>query len=496
MTHVADDLLRVARHCANAPFFIDVGGEPYTYGDILGLARMFAGSLCASEVGPGDRVLLLLPNGVDYLAAYYGTLLVGATAVGLHTETPPQAFVNVVSNCSPKLCVFDPDRQYLCSPKTVVDRAYPVRDLLKAGAYDGPPVGDGNTVAQIIYTSGTTGKPKGVMLSHAALHANTSGIVEYLGLQSGDRIGVLLDFVYSYGNSLLHTHCRVGGSLALVGDLTFPAQVLARLHDRKCTGLSGVPSTFALLLDRGHVPGRSFPSLRYLTCAGGGLPVANLRRLQQAFAGVEIFLMYGQTEACARLSYLPAQELERRPNSIGKGMSGVTLEVLDSAGRRVAVGQEGEIVASGKNLMSGYWGDSEATSEVLRQGKLWTGDLAVTDEEGFIYITGRKSDLVKVGAYRVHPAEIEEAILSLPGVYECVVLGIPDKTWGETLIACFPPGAAPSIVQVRKHLRDQLPEFKWPRQVVEVEKIPRTPSGKARRRELAEILISQNTVAN
>ncbi len=222
--------------------------------------------------------------------------------------------------------------------------------------------------------------------------------------------------------------------------------------------------------------------------------MANLRRLQDAFPGVEIFLMYGQTEASARLSYLPPQELYRRPNSVGKGMTGVTLEVLDLAGRPVAVGQEGEIVASGENLMTGYWGEPEDTRRVLRDKRLWTGDQATVDEEGFIYITGRRSDLIKMGAYRVHPTEIEEAIVSFVGVHECVVVGVPDKTWGETIVACFPSGTAPSIVELRKHLRDRLPKYEWPRHVVAVEKIPRTASGKAKRRELAEILIKENMI--
>jgi acyl-CoA synthetase (AMP-forming)/AMP-acid ligase II len=207
---------------------------------------------------------------------------------------------------------------------------------------------------------------------------------------------------------------------------------------------------------------------------------------------VEIFLMYGQTEASARLSYLPTEELKRRPKSIGKGMPGVLLEVLNSAGSPAGVGEEGEIVACGENLMSGYWGDSEATRQALRDGKLWTADLATVDEEGFIHITGRRSDLIKTGAYRVHPEEIEETIVSMDGVHECVVVGVPDETWGETIVACFLEGTSPPIADIRKHLRGVLPEYKWPRDVVEVEELPRTTSGKPKRRELVKMLISGN----
>jgi acyl-CoA synthetase (AMP-forming)/AMP-acid ligase II len=169
-------------------------------------------------------------------------------------------------------------------------------------------------------------------------------------------------------------------------------------------------------------------------------------------------------------------------------MPGVTLEVCDPNGVPVAVGIEGEIVASGDNLMSGYWNDPQTTAEVLRDGRLWTGDLAKIDAEGFIFITGRRSDLIKSGAYRVHPKEIEEAIVSIAGVHECVVVGMPHELWGEVIVACFAAGNAPTLAAIRKHLRGVLPEYKWPRQVYEVEKLPRTASGKPKRRELASML--------
>ncbi len=488
MSHIAEDLLLRARNTPDAPFLIEESGRVCTYGDVAAAARRFAGALRHRGVVAGDRVLLLIPNGFDYLFTYYGTLIAGGIVVGLQPRTIGPDLAHVTSNCQPRLCVTGPDRQAsepILPPECEIVRS---GDLLQGPGYGGEPIGGDREIGQIIYTSGTTGKSKGVMLSHDALRANTSGIVEYLGLTSMDRIGVLLDVVYSYGNSLLQTHCRVGASLALLGGLAFPARSVDLLEERNCTGLSGVPSTFALLLQRGYMEGRAFPALRYLTCAGGALPAANLRRLQRLLPRVGVFLMYGQTEASARLSYLPPSQLDRRPNSIGKGMPGVTLEVLDPDGRPVKPGAEGEIVASGENLMTGYWGDREATCQTLRQGKLWTADLATVDEEGFIHITGRRSDLIKTGAYRVHPSEIEDAIIAMDGVHECVVVGAPDAVWGEIVVACFREGASPSLAEIRRHLRRLLPEYKWPREVLEVEVIPRTASGKPRRRELARQL--------
>ena len=144
--------------------------------------------------------------------------------------------------------------------------------------------------------------------------------------------------------------------------------------------------------------------------------------------------------------------------------------------------------------MSGYWKDTEATLAVMRGGKLWTGDLGVVDGDGFITITGRSSDLIKVGAFRLHPLEVEEAIVLMPGVHECTVVGVPDPIWGESLVACFPRGSVPSLNDIRKHLRGILPEYKWPRHVAEVDDIPRTSSGKIRRRELAAQLVVDTDV--
>lgn len=479
--HVADDLLRNASNSGFAPLLFPESGAPVGYAEIAMASRRVAQRLGDIGVLPGDRVLLVLPNGADYLAGYYGTLLVGAIAVTLPSLTPAE-MERIIGDSRPAAAIVSPRGQW-----DFAGVGFPLLVAPEFGevAREGPPAGGGSEVAQIIYTSGSTGRPKGVMLSHRSLIANTSSIVEYLGLDSTDRVGVLLDFVYSYGNSLLHTHVRVGGSLALLGNLSFPALACQLLAARECTGLSGVPSTFALLLQRGGLGERSFPALRYVTCAGGALPQVHLRRLRDALPGVDIVLMYGQTEASARLSYLPVDQLESRPTSIGRGIPGVALGVVRPDGTPVRPGEEGEIVALGDNLMTGYWNDPSGTSKALNGGRLWTGDLATVDEEGFIFITGRRSDLIKSGAYRVHPQEIEEAIREMAGVREVVVVGVPDEVWGERLVACFPADAMPDPATLRRHLRTRLPEHKWPKEFIGVDDLPRTRSGKPRRRELA-----------
>jgi acyl-CoA synthetase (AMP-forming)/AMP-acid ligase II len=349
---------------------------------------------------------------------------------------------------------------------------------------------DADSVAQIIYTSGTTGRPKGVMLSHGSLLANTDSIVEYLELQESDRVQVILPFFYSYGNSLLLTHFRVGGTLVLADQFVFLQGIVSQMIREKVTGFSGVPSSFAMLERYSKFFVTPLESLRYVTCAGGALPTAMIGRLQEAFPHTETVIMYGQTEASARLSYLPPQELPQKLGSIGKGIPNVTLSVLNEQGQPVALGEIGEIVAEGSCLMKGYWHNEEETQRVLKEGRLHTGDLATRDEDGFIFIVGRQSDTIKYGSYRIHPAQIEEVLSTCPGVEQVAVTGFPDDTVGEIIVASIVqgPGHELSSTDLLQYAKQFLPTYKLPQRVLFVKDLPKTSSGKIKRAQLRDMV--------
>jgi long-chain acyl-CoA synthetase len=485
-------------------------GQETTYGELLKRADALAGWLGRQGIRTGDRVALLLENSAEYVSCYLGVQRAGGVVVALNPQTTADELVYHLEHCVPRTIIVGessvgvlqealstvkerPRVLYSNEPKSL-ENAEGVAGTLLAQvwrAQDEPQVGVPSLdhLAQIIYTSGTTGRPKGVTLSHRNIAANCCSILSYLELTRSDSVLVTLPFFYSYGNSLLFTHLAAGGKLVLASDFVFWNRVLDLMETEQVSGFSGVPSSFAMLLHRSDFRKRSFRHLRYLTCAGGGLAPAVSARVREVVPHAKLFLMYGQTEATARLSTLLPEQCEVKPNSIGQGIAGVTLEVVDETGEPVAAGEVGEIVARGDNLMVGYWNDEEATCQVLRPEGLRTGDLAVRDEEGDLFIVGRKSDLIKSGSYRLNPQEIEQVILELEGVAEVAVVGLPDEIWGESPVAFIVPASGSENLQtdeVIRHCRGRLPRYKQIREARQVEALPKTPSGKIKRAEISE----------
>jgi acyl-CoA synthetase (AMP-forming)/AMP-acid ligase II len=336
-------------------------------------------------------------------------------------------------------------------------------------------------LAAIMYTSGTTGAPKGVALGHGNFAANTDAILDYLQLGPADRMVSVLPFHYAYGASLLHTHIAAVASLVLEPNLVFPHAVVDTIERSCATGFSGVPSTFALLLDRGVLQGRRLDSLRYVTQAGGAMSPAQAERLRRALPSARLFVMYGQTEATARLTYLPPEHLDARPGSVGRALRGVEIEIRGEEGRVLAPGHDGEVWVRGGNVMAGYWNDPVATAAVLRDGWLRTGDVGRVDADGYLYLAGRRSDIIKTGAHRVHPLEIEEALLELPWVAEVAVTGVDDPVLGQVIKAHVVASGAGDANAVRAHCRARLAPHKVPRLVEFVPSLPKTLSGKIHR---------------
>ncbi len=477
-----------------------------SYAELWEQVRAVAGFLRRDGLQAGDRVAILLKNSLEYIAAYYGVLAAGGVAVALNNHAKSRDLANWLQHCGAGWLVADAQHPEL--QQTISCAGAGVRLVLAGSGGEASPTGAatwqellrepvqepdlsrlrGSDTAAIIYTSGTTGQPKGVTLSHGNLISNVRSILEYLRLTAQDRILNVLPFHYSYGNSVLHTHLAAGGTLILEDNLMFPHQVLTSLARERATGFSGVPSTFAILLSRTRLENHDLSSLRYLTQAGGAMAPAMVQRLRNAVPHAELFVMYGQTEATARLAWLPPEMLDAKPGSIGIAIPGVRLELRDEQGRPVAAGETGEIWASGPNIMQGYWRDPEQTRRVLQDGWLRTGDLAHRDEDGYLYIDGRSSEMIKTGANRVSPKEIEEVIMELEGVEEAAVVGVSDELLGQVIKAVVVPrpDARIEIKQIRAHCWRHLAMYKVPKFIEFASELPRTASGKVRRFLLAE----------
>ena len=493
------------------------GARSFTYGEVHKAAMGVAAGLLDFGMEPGFRGALLNDDPFDYIVAYFGILLAGGIVVGLNTQTSDSSLAYVLNDC--QASVLFTARKFARYAEAVLPQVASLQMLVITGdaknvqqggrqctpynfsdlcerqplAESGLPFRSSCDFAQIIYTSGTTGKPKGVVLRHANLIANTHSIVSYLNLQPTDRVMVVLPFFYSYGNSIMLTHVAVGGSLVVNQSFLYPNVILQQMLDHEVTGFSGVPSTYALLLNRSSVASSSFPRLRYLTQAGAAMSPEMARRLKVVFPGTRIFIMYGQTEAGARLSYLDPHEIERKPGSIGKAIPGVELTLRDKTGQPVPSGEVGEIVARGENIMAGYWNRPEETKEVLRPEGLWTGDLARSDDEGFLSIVSRKSDLIKSGSHRIGPKEIEDVLSEHVAVHEVAVIGIPDEILDERICACIVlrPGCECSEKELKVHCKKLLPQYKIPHNIIFVGDLPKTTSGKIQKNELRVLVSTQ-----
>ncbi len=414
-----------------------VGKEEINYKDLYSSSLQLA-TWINEMVGTDKHIILLSVNNLFFLKVYLAIIKSGNICIPLDPGIEKENYRYIHELTEPKLIFLTREvekRLELNSdqawyPDTLPSSAENYTDEIPGSEFDR------ERCAEIIFTSGSTGKPKGVMISHKNLIANTSSIVEYLQLTQDDRMLVVLPFYYCYGLSLLHTHLRVGGSIVFNNSFIFLGGVLKSLVDYKCTGFAGVPSHFQILLRKSDsFKQTSFPDLKYVTQAGGKLAPVFIDEFRQAHPEVRFIVMYGQTEATARLSWLPPEVYDRRKGSMGKGIPGVELKVVNEKGELIKPGETGEVIARGDNIMMGYFADEEGTKNAIRNGWLYTGDLGTVDEDGYIYLTARSKEIIKVRGKRISPKEIEAVILALPEVIDCTIEGIEDEIEGEMLKA-------------------------------------------------------------
>jgi amino acid adenylation domain-containing protein len=470
-----------------------------SYGELDRLANRFANMFASHGVRRGDRVVIAGDNSIDFIAAYFGAMRAGAVSVPLPAGPRNDRFAKALADCQPVACVVDTSLmadpvcgQALTSVRSVF--VYPHRGAWRnqamppggielgtalQAADDAPPAVRliDLDLAAIIYTSGSTGEPRGVMLTHRNIATNTRSIVQYLRLTAADRVMCVLPFYYVYGLSLLHTHVYAGGSLVIENRFAYPSVVLRGMREHRVTGFAGVPSTFTLLMTRPELTGEDLSSLRYVTQAGGAMPASKISQWRERVPHVPFYVMYGATEASARLTYLDPSALERKLGSIGRAIPNVDIRVFREDGRPAETGETGELVARGSNISCGYWNDASGTNERFSPMGYRTGDLGYVDDEGYIFLVGRRHDMIKTGAHRVGPKEIEDVICQHPEVQEAAVVGEPHEILGEAPVAFVVPVEAAKLdtESLRAFCHQHMASYKIPVRFVVVEQLPRIP---------------------
>ena len=491
VTTLHDLLLRPAAGTPDAVAVADAAGS-LSYAALDAASRAVAGRLIDGGVSPGDRVVLALENSRWFVAAYLGVLRAGAVAVPLAPGQRSDRIAIAADDCTPTGAIVDrATAPHLAGRAIAVSiEAGDLERIASATSGVTLPAVDAEDLAAIIYTSGSTGAPRGVMLSHANLVANTQSILDYLPITATDRAMLVLPLFYVYGLSVLHTHLAAGASIVIDNRFAFPNAVLTAMQQQAVTSFAGVPSTYAILLDRSAIRKTPLPALRYVTQAGGAMPPARVREWLEAVPGVPMFLMYGATEAGARLAYLDPSELPRRIGSIGRAIPGVELSVIREDGSPAAVGDVGELIARGANIARGYWQQPQETAQAFIDGAYRTGDLAYQDADGFFFLVGRRKEFLKIGAHRVGPWEIEHALAEHPAVAEAAVIGVPHDLLGEAAVACIVArdGMPVSDADLARWCRGRLPEYKVPVRILMRDALPRTASGKLDRPALAEAI--------
>jgi long-chain acyl-CoA synthetase len=469
-------------------------GRSYSYGELRAAAGRLAAELAALDLPRGSHVGLVGPNSFFWVAAYLAAMK-GHVAVPLPARLSPAELAQRcrLADCAAVLM----DRR---QPRGHVDALAGWMPVVTDDClYDGGPACwpdddavDPDSDAALMFTSGTTATPRAVRVTHRNIAANTGSIISYLELCRSDRMLVVLPFSYCFGLSLLHTHLRGGGSLVVCNGFTLPETAVDMIEQERCTGLAGVPSVFQLLLRASSFASRDLPSLRHVQQAGGELAPALVDELLAARCRARVFVMYGQTEATARLSYLPPEQLGEKRGSIGRAVPGVELRVVDDHGDPVPAGVTGEIVARGDNVSPGYYKDPEATARKFPDGVLRTGDVGFADPDGHLFLVDRLDDFIKPWGLRVSSQEIESCALDLHDLVSAAAVGVPDPEAGEAvaLVATVRAGSTVTPDDVLAFLRGRLDRHKLPRSVHLVDSLPLTAAGKVSKSQLRDRLRS------
>jgi amino acid adenylation domain-containing protein len=487
-----------------------VGDVRMSYLEVTHYASRLAHALQARGVRRGDRVAIFMDNTWQCAASIYGVLLAGGVFVAINAQTKHDKLAFILHDSDSSVLLSEP---HLARVFATVAEQMPSLQVLCTHEAKGLPAGVENLdevlvnmpttpppqsaitldLAVLIYTSGTTGDPKGVMHTHQSLLFVLDSIHEYLGFTHDDRLFSALPLNFGYGLFQWFSAVRAGATLVLERSFTYPAQVFHQMNNEAVTSFACVPTVFALMLAHDAKQPLHFPSVRILTNAAAALPVEFISGIHRLFPNARLYKMHGQTE-CIRCAYLDPDLADSKPDSVGHAIPGTELLLLDANGRAVAQGEVGTLYVRGSHVMRGYWKLPEKTAEVLVPAELSgefmlkSGDLFKQDADGDLYFVARSDEIIKSRGEKVSPAEVENAIYSLPAVQEVVVAGIPDALLGQAVCAfvVVRDGETLSIQQIKHICNERLENYMVPKHVLLLSELPRTANGKLSRKLIME----------
>ena len=485
------------------------GEERLPYAEVARRVAGLATGLREAGLERGDRVGIYLDASVAQTLSIFGISQAGGVYVPVNGVLFPEQVAFIARDCGMKGLITTPEKlaplaealkevpslQFIVvvGGSGLVDSPVTVHDFEGWCALT-PPTGwreraIDKDLAAILYTSGSTGKPKGVMLSHAQVMAGSSIVSTYLEITEADRILAVLPFSFDAGMNQLMTAFQQGATLVLI-NFVFAREVVRTLIRERVTGLAGVPTFWSLLAQpTSGLHKQPLPDLRYITNTGGAMPQTVLGVLRGALPSTRIFLMYGLTEAF-RSTYLPPEELDRRPTSIGKAIPDTEILVINERGGLCGPGEVGELVHRGPTVSLGYWGHPDLTAKVLRPNPLlppeiadvvcYSGDYVKMDEEGYLYFVGRRDTMIKSSGFRISPTEVEEVLFRTGRLKGAAVIGLPDDVLGQSIKALVVArdGERVEADELREFCAASMPRHMVPKVIEVMDDLPKTPSGK------------------
>lgn len=488
-------------------------GQGTTYGEFEQTIARFAAALQDLGVQKGDHIAFLLGNTPHYLISLYATMRIGATAIPINPIYTPDEISYIIKNGDVKvvialdmllplveagvqgfpqvtdyiICETTPDvaEKYAALSEAAKAKTKLFTQVLSATSHTVEPVAvDLDDTAIILYTSGTTGQPKGAMLTHENIYSNARDVGEYLKMTADDRVVTTLPVFHVFALTVVVNAPLMKGATLLLAPRFSPAEIFELTAAYKATIFAGVPTMYNFLYQYDG-DANAFSSVRLAISGGASLPVTLLHSFEEKF-NVRVSEGYGLSEASPVTCFNPTDR-ERKAGSIGTSVLNVENKVVDENGEEVPVGEVGELIVRGPNVMKGYYKMPEETAAAIRNGWLYTGDLARRDEEGYFYIVDRKKDMIIVGGYNVYPREVEEVLYSHTGIVEAAVVGFPDPNFGEAVHAYVVLKDHDTKVEdIQAYCAKHIVKYKIPTVIEIIDELPKNTTGKILRRSLKE----------